>query len=78
MIFGAPKIRVTGTKTSIETQASVWKSAMKYKIDPDKDNDNWKMDYFNNTDDFIVSAKQKLADGKVLTTGTGFILVEWG
>lgn len=28
------------------------------------------MDYFNNTDDFIVSAKQKLADGKVLTTGT--------
>ena len=43
---------------------------MKYKIDPDKDNDNWEMDYFNNTDDFIVSAKQKLADGKVLTTGT--------
>ena len=69
--FGAPKkSEFTGTKTSIETQASVWKSAMKYKIDPDKDNDNWKMDYFNNTDDFIVSAKQKLADGKVLTTGT--------
>ena len=69
--FGAPKkSEFTGTKTSIETQASVWKSAMKYKIDPDKDNDNWKMNYFNNTDDFIVSAKQKLADGKVLTTGT--------
>ena len=48
------KSEFTGTKTSIETQASVWKSAMKYKIDPDKDNDNWKMDYFNNTDDLSL------------------------
>lgn len=69
--FGAPKqTEFTGTAYTIETKASVWESAMKYKLDPDNDDDNWSAHEFSNTDLFIESAKAELANGKVLTTGT--------
>ena len=68
--FGAPKqTEFTGSKTNIETHANVWKSAMRYKLDSGEDN-QWSFHYFDNTDDFIVSAKQQLASGKILTTGS--------
>ncbi|MCD8181463.1 MAG: C1 family peptidase [Firmicutes bacterium] len=65
----------TGDALEPEPNADVWKSAMKYKIDPDNDSDNWyEVCDDGDTDAFINSVKLKLNDGDILTTGT---LANW-
>lgn len=69
--YGAPLMsEFTGTVTSIETDADVWKSAMKYRLNSDGNNNNYSEKTFSETDDFIASMKARLANGDVLVTGS--------
>lgn len=64
----AKKTEFTGTKTSIETNTNVWKSAMNYRLGIN--GNAWHCHEFANTASFIEAAKTELADGKILVTGT--------
>ena len=69
--FGAPLAsEFTGSATNIETNADVWESAMKYRLNADGSNNGYSEQTFNDTDEFISSMKAELADGEVLVTGS--------
>lgn len=69
--FGAPFIsEFTGSATSMETEESVWKSAMKYKLNADGMGGHYSENTFDDTDDFILSMKEELASGNILVTGS--------
>ncbi|MDO5397949.1 MAG: C1 family peptidase [bacterium] len=69
--FGAPlKNEFTGTATSMETNADVWASAMKYRLNTNEEDDYYTENTFNDTTEFLVSMKEQLDAGEVLVTGS--------